>query len=460
MKKLLIPLLILATYGLALGELTSWNGITIGSEGGGGGGGLYDESFDPTGYDAPFSGWTETGSPDEDATTFTHDSSDESFSVSQVLTGTEEYSELDLGDDTDDVDITFFMYVDALVLPATNDNLNFFDVYSQADQWGGSLRLYENSGFNIKGAAATTSLAISPLDEDEWIQVTLEYRRNATSTVTVISSSHTDPGSSATFTANDEPCGKLRLGITFGLESNETLTAYWDSITINKIFDKTNIIAWYDLANDFENKNDVGTLDAAAVNSAGFTTGPFSDANGALDAVVTGDEHASVTDDDALTPSGDWSVVFWMDPDAGTGRVAGQRGVSSDRAWSLEYRGAGFDDMELAFSDDGTGQEAERSGVGDFPDGSGWFHVAVVFDESANSVEMFHNGVSVHTGTFTAETGAMNNSTEPLRIGAGWSATDAADVDIARFSLWGRKLTSDEVLDLYNSGSDIKYEDL
>ena len=225
-------------------------------------------------------------------------------------------------------------------------------------------------------------------------------------------------------------------------------------------FDKTGLIMWQDFAGDTENKHDVGTLDATLVNGAGYTTGPFSDSNGALDCTVTSDKHAKVSDDAALTLSGDFSIVMWLDDEGGNPSYClGKYGSAGQRSFYLYFQGSTFDRAQFVISDDGTNLESETTGVGDYPDGSNWYHFAVTYDLSTNTINFYRNGSVVHTGTYTTETGAMFDSTADYTIGA-LDATSAADVNIARHSLWSRELTSDEISTIYNSGNDTKYADL
>jgi hypothetical protein len=74
-----------------------------------------------------------------------------------------------------------------------------------------------------------------------------------------------------------------------------------------------------------------------------------------------------------------------------------------------------------------------------------WIHVAYVFDSDAGSVEGYKNGVSVGSIPFG---GASIGGT--ITMGKIMGKLD-------EFGFWTRKLTSDEVSNLYNSGSGLAY---
>ena len=223
-------------------------------------------------------------------------------------------------------------------------------------------------------------------------------------------------------------------------------------------FDKTSLIGWWDLAGDFVNQDNPGTLDAEGVNSPSFTTGPFSDASGALLGASSGNKHGRIPHAAALNPAGDFSFVGWMDSSV-IGTHASKYASAGNRSWYINWQGSANDRIILYLTDDGTTMESEVSGTGDFPDAVGWTHVVLTYKLSTNTVKMYANGTVVHTGTYASETGAVYASTSPIRF-LSLDGTSSINSSIARFSLWDRELSGAEAGTLYNSGLDVKYADL
>jgi hypothetical protein len=221
--------------------------------------------------------------------------------------------------------------------------------------------------------------------------------------------------------------------------------------------DKTSLIGWWDLAGDFINQDNPGTLDAEGVNGPSFTTGPFGDASGALLGASSGNKHGRVPDDAALNPAGDFSIAGWLDGSV-VGIHAAKYGASGNRSWYINWQGSTNDRIILYLTADGATMESEVSGSGDFLDGA-WTHVVLTYNLSANTVKMYCNGALVHTGTYTSQTGAINASSSPIRF-LSLDGVASSNSALARFSLWGRELSGAEALVLYNSGADVKYANL
>lgn len=83
-------------------------------------------------------------------------------------------------------------------------------------------------------------------------------------------------------------------------------------------------------------------------------------------------------------------------------------------------------------------------------------HVVCVFNGSSSAI--YVNGSSVATGTLSTIVAATNKK----RIGGRWTSSDSGDAamfkgSIDEFGIWTKALQSDEVTQLYNSGSGLSY---
>jgi len=78
-----------------------------------------------------------------------------------------------------------------------------------------------------------------------------------------------------------------------------------------------------------------------------------------------------------------------------------------------------------------------------------WFHWALVFVEGSDLAEFFINGVS--QGTIT-ETDAYNASPGNIQVGIAGSSTDPFLGSISQFTVYERRLSTQEILQHYNTG--------
>jgi len=85
-----------------------------------------------------------------------------------------------------------------------------------------------------------------------------------------------------------------------------------------------------------------------------------------------------------------------------------------------------------------------------------WYHIAMVYDAAAGSVEFFVNGSSI--GTVTGLGTSTFNSSRQFEIGANSQQSEYVDGLIDEVGIWNKKLTSAEITDLYNSGSGLPWD--
>lgn len=222
-------------------------------------------------------------------------------------------------------------------------------------------------------------------------------------------------------------------------------------------FDKTDLALWCDFANSLTDQSGNHTVSAGG--SPGYTTGPFSDANGAIRFTNTPDAYCTVPDAANLTPSGDLTFVAWLYPVSSANNYffakynpSGQRSYYIKHDWTQKR-------LNTYRTDDGTTMEGETSANNLYPQ-TAWTHAAIVYTHSSNLLTYYADGsADATTRTYTSETGTLHDGTSTLYIGS-LNGSDSAIMDCARLSFWGRALSAAEISDLYNGGSDKKYADL
>ena len=86
--------------------------------------------------------------------------------------------------------------------------------------------------------------------------------------------------------------------------------------------------------------------------------------------------------------------------------------------------------------------------------GGTWYHVVMVFDDSANNMYMYIDNVKQSEETTVNQISQENN---PVWIGAHYNGELYLNAIVDEVGIWSRALSSTEVSDLYNSGSGLTY---
>lgn len=188
-----------------------------------------DETFNATGYDLG-AAWTEVdtlGVVNPDSTT--QAVSGQSLYADQNLTVTRGYTCYDYGSGASSRSITFKMYFDSLTLPAVNDAATIISLGSDngtPDQTEGIIVQAVNLSDVLKvqgrGSAYGTSLDYSGI-ADTWVEVSIGYTQNGTTTITI-------NGSSTNVTTPDVAARYLCIGGVNGYQSDEIVQIYFDDV--------------------------------------------------------------------------------------------------------------------------------------------------------------------------------------------------------------------------------------
>ena len=214
------------------------------------------------------------------------------------------------------------------------------------------------------------------------------------------------PQGSVTFKASDgvniiSAVSTFTLSFDASVEGSEQT-----SLLIKAVGDDANLNAGFD---DISTSNQ--TISKAGNPALGtfspFNSGGFSMYFDGTDDVVTYPDHA----DWALGGS-DWTIEFWLNPDhhrdydtvcAIVGTLAIEQKTDGSLYIWMSSNGSSWD-------------IADTSRISYSIPIEEWTHVAVVFDDTANTLKSYTNGTLTHT--LSSLTGTMNNSSNELRIGA------------------------------------------
>ena len=195
-----------------------------------------------------------------------------------------------------------------------------------------------------------------------------------------------------------------------------------------------------------------GTNDLTDNNTVGSNTGKISDA---ASFVIANSEYLSRASNSTLQLGDiDWTIQAWVYvPSSSPNQaiVAKDDDAASSRDYTLDSQSSRF---RIYFDGGGAGKDAQTSTNFNI---NTWYHIVAQHDATANTLTIRqNNGTPVSTST----SGPITNvSSSEFRIGAreysGAEIYSGARID--EVAIWKRKLTSDEITELYNSGSGKTY---
>jgi len=168
-------------------------------------------------------------------------------------------------------------------------------------------------------------------------------------------------------------------------------------------------------------------------------------------------ESLSITDASqvGLDITSDFSVCFWAQRESNAG--GSPYIYSKESNTNSGYSGVlGAGSTELRFRiGDGSGVETETLSSYTMPTAS-FDHICQVFDNTADTVTMYVNGAP---NTPTTASRAPSNNSRPFALGVDVevAGTEFFDGILDEFGIWGRVLTDEEVLELYNDGDGLAY---
>ncbi|MFA6096302.1 MAG: LamG-like jellyroll fold domain-containing protein [Candidatus Paceibacterota bacterium] len=198
------------------------------------------------------------------------------------------------------------------------------------------------------------------------------------------------------------------------------------------------------VASDSSGNGNSGTLSGGMTN-ANWVSGI---SGNALD-LDGGDDEIIVSDSLSLSPSLPITMSAWVNPDS----LSGNRGIIGK--WNTSWETMAYAMMILpngalrGFFADGTNLAGKDSVGGVISTGS-WYHIAAVV-RGLNDVSLYVNGQEV-SGTYGGNATSTYDNTAPMRMGAIVPGSgNNIDGKLDEVRIYNRTLSSQEILDLYNS---------
>lgn len=174
----------------------------------------------------------------------------------------------------------------------------------------------------------------------------------------------------------------------------------------------------------------------------------------------TNDEYLSNAGGGSLDITGDFSVSAWIKLETQTSRmgiVTQDSQTGSNRKWSIFHETSGKITIEF-FQSSSIYTTIETTNDLNLVDGT-WYHFVATVDVSVPSATVYINGSAVSMTVLGSPATSIQSATTPLHIGRGTRSTIEGPFDglIDEVGIWSKVLTSQEVTDLYNSGSGLAY---
>lgn len=208
-----------------------------------------------------------------------------------------------------------------------------------------------------------------------------------------------------------------------------------------------NLVSYWKLDESSGNAADsVGSNTMTNSGTVSFAAGKINNA-----ATFDGTNYLSKSSQVGLpTLTSSFSMQAWVNFTATNSRSKGI--FSGDGDWSGFLADSGQSNGKVQFGFYNGSSFYRKYSSSAINDGS-WHHVVGVRDRSANTIELFIDGVS--QGTVSTSGDPVKNGSTPAYIGS--LAGDNWIGSIDEVAYWSRALTSTEVEELYASGSGLQY---
>lgn len=236
----------------------------------------------------------------------------------------------------------------------------------------------------------------------------------------------------------------------------------------------TGLVSWWALEETSGTRADSHTVNANNLTDNNTVTGNPGKILEAGQFTRANSEYLSTADNTSLSITGSLSANCWIYKDAdvptsGIYIVMSKYDASTNLSYQLSlYNNDVANDETLAFvkSPDGTNISATDRLDIDMDTGFGgelavatWYMVTWVFNDTADTLEIFVNGSSIGSGT--GKTGGIYDGTASFMIGNQNSAgTRYFDGRIDECGIWDVALAQADINDLYNGGTGIGYSGL
>jgi len=169
-----------------------------------------------------------------------------------------------------------------------------------------------------------------------------------------------------------------------------------------------------------------------------------------IDLESTSSQYLSITDaaQTGLDITGDMTLECWVNFESvGTQILLSKYDGTTNRSWNFLYNGT-----SLVFYNSSDGANVSSDSSVWSPDLATWYQIAIAYDASAGTAELYINGSSVDTLTGLAT--SMFNSSAPFLIGSFLNTTSNPDAfwdgKIDDVRVWSDIRTPTEISNNYN----------
>jgi hypothetical protein len=168
--------------------------------------------------------------------------------------------------------------------------------------------------------------------------------------------------------------------------------------------------------------------------------------------------YSSSSDNHPFDDLSEFSFAAWVKADsysASMDTINVRDGVGlANIAWSLQYY-SGY--WRLYVPDGSTDRHAAW---GSSPTIDTWYFIYGYYKGADNEIGISVNNGSIVTGTGPSAMNDVGPSSNYLRLGSGPSSTNPFNGKLDEVAIWNRKLTTVELIALYNSGRGATYTDI
>jgi len=231
--------------------------------------------------------------------------------------------------------------------------------------------------------------------------------------------------------------------------SGDSLRAYWR-------FNETSGTTATNTASSIAGNSSVGSGANLALTNVtlGDTTTPSNLATGAeFDGSSIG-ETGSGTESlfNFLHDGSDWSCAFWakMASVSSNQHIIDNKGAAGEDVCGLDIRTRTTAKWYVVGTKCPTGYYVTRAATDSYITADQWEFFVMTWDNSATEVAFWRDGGNEVTGSGT--TGVSGSDAENTLVVGGYGTTATLDSIICELSLWSRKLTDQNIVDLYGSG--------
>lgn len=210
----------------------------------------------------------------------------------------------------------------------------------------------------------------------------------------------------------------------------------------------TGLLHWWDLNESSGDAIDAtGTQDLTEGGTIGVATGGAPDGGNARDFPGSVGAHFSASAGSIWNSGTTMSFSFWFRRDNVTGNLAAYGHNAPNGANYHLWVGA--NDVNTFYFD------AVASMTGHVLNKEQWYHIVVTSTGPGGSDELFIDGTSANTGTAGWEPGSAT-----FYLGAYFNGGLTFNGRMCSAAIWNRVISSTEVTELYNSGTNLRYADL